>query len=159
MDLKQFDALFDNKHSIISLYLFFVCFLLRSKVYQYEQQLSQILLYYQEGKVQKGKASTSKINYRAMQKLEMKKPFAFSLYYNLDLAISQIGNEMEDRNVRFSLKRRHIIVGHLFLREDNSDLRPFISHTVKNVFVSLCRTPLLYSVLVPLLIKMLILFI
>ena len=110
--------------------------------------------------MQKGKASTSKINHRAMQKLEMKKPFAFSLYYDLDLAISQIGNEMENRNVRFSMKRRHIIVGYLFLREDNSDLCPFISHnTVKNVFVSLCRAPLLYSVLVPLLIKMLILLI
>ena len=157
MDLKRFDALFDNKHSIIRLYLFFV-FCWGAKFTNTSSSYRRSFRIIRKEKCRK--ASTSKINYRAMQKLEMKKPFAFSLYYDLDLAISQIGNEMENRNVRFSMKRRHIIVGYLFLREDNSDLCPFISHnTVKNVFVSLCRAPLLYSVLVPLLIKMLILFV
>ena len=36
----------------------------------------------------------------------MGKPFAFSLFQDLDLVVSQLGNEMEDGNVRFSIKRK-----------------------------------------------------
>ena len=36
----------------------------------------------------------------------MGRPFAFSLFQDLDLVVSQIGNKMEDRNVRFSVKRK-----------------------------------------------------
>ena len=36
----------------------------------------------------------------------MNKPFAFSLFYDLDLVVSQTGNEVEHRNVRFSMKRK-----------------------------------------------------
>ena len=34
----------------------------------------------------------------------MGKPFASSLFEDLDVMVSQIGNEMEDKNVKFSLK-------------------------------------------------------
>ena len=33
------------------------------------------------------------------------KPFVFSLFSDLNLVVSQIGNEMEDANVRFPMKR------------------------------------------------------
>ena len=36
----------------------------------------------------------------------MVKPFAFYLFKHLDLVVSQIGNEMEDGNVSFYLKRK-----------------------------------------------------
>ena len=56
--------------------------------------------------MQKGEASIYKIKYRATRKLEMGMPFAFSLFWDLDLVVSQIGNEMKDGNVRFSIKRK-----------------------------------------------------
>ena len=34
----------------------------------------------------------------------MGKPFASSLFEDLDVMVSQIGNEMEDKNVKFSMK-------------------------------------------------------
>ena len=46
--------------------------------------------------MQKVEASISKIKYRAKRKLDMEKPFAFSLFYDFDLVVSQIGNETED---------------------------------------------------------------
>ena len=54
--------------------------------------------------MQKGQASISKIKYRATRKLEMGKPFTFSLFENLDLMVSQIGNEMKYGNIRFSMR-------------------------------------------------------
>ena len=36
----------------------------------------------------------------------MVKPFAFYLFKHLDLVVSQIGNEMEDGNVSFYMKRK-----------------------------------------------------
>ena len=56
--------------------------------------------------MQKGEASISNIKYRTMGKLEMGKLFAFSLFQYLDLVVSQIGNEMKDGNVKFSMKRK-----------------------------------------------------
>ena len=53
--------------------------------------------------MQKGESS---IKYRATGKLDMGRSFAFSLFQDLDLVVSQIGNKMEDRNVRFSVKRK-----------------------------------------------------
>ena len=53
--------------------------------------------------MQKGESS---IKYRATGKLDMGRPFAFSLFQDLDLVVSQIGNKVEDRNVRFSVKRK-----------------------------------------------------
>ena len=44
--------------------------------------------------------------YRPTRKLETGKPFAFSLFRDLHLVVSQIGNEMEDVNVRFSIRRK-----------------------------------------------------
>ena len=46
------------------------------------------------------------MKYRATWKLEMGKPFAFSLFKDLDLVVSQIGNEMKHGDVRFSMKRK-----------------------------------------------------
>ena len=56
--------------------------------------------------MQKGEGSISKIKYRAKGKLEMGKPFASSLFEDSDVVVSQIGNEMEDKNVKFSMKRK-----------------------------------------------------
>ena len=56
--------------------------------------------------MQKGEASICKIKYRTTGKLEMGKLFAFSLFQYLDLVVSQIGNEMKDGNVKFSMKRK-----------------------------------------------------
>ena len=44
--------------------------------------------------------------YRATRKLEIGKPFVFSLFWDLHLVVSQKGNEMEDVNVRFSIRRK-----------------------------------------------------
>ena len=55
-----------------------------------------IFPYHWKRKVQKVEASISKIKYRATRKLEMGKSFAFSPFYDLNLVVSQIGNEMED---------------------------------------------------------------
>ena len=41
----------------------------------------------------------------------MGKPLTFSLFKELDLVVSQIEKEMEDGNVRFSMKRKDSIVG------------------------------------------------
>ena len=43
----------------------------------------------------------------------MGKPFAFSFFCHLDLVISQIGNEMEEENLGFSMKRKSRIVGRI----------------------------------------------
>ena len=43
-------------------------------------------------KCRKSKLITLKIKYRATGKLEMRKPVAFSLFYDLELVVSQIGN-------------------------------------------------------------------
>ena len=43
-------------------------------------------------KVQKVEARISKIKYRATANLEMGKLFAFFLFYDLDLVVSQIAN-------------------------------------------------------------------
>ena len=53
-----------------------------------------------------GEASISKKMDRAMEKLEMGKPFAFPLLLDLDLLVSQIGSKIEDRNIRFSMRRK-----------------------------------------------------
>ena len=47
----------------------------------------------------KVEASISKIKYRATRKLDMGKPLAFSFFWELDLVVSQIGNEMEDERM------------------------------------------------------------
>ena len=54
----------------------------------------------------KGEASISKIKNRATEKLDMGKPSAFFFFSDLNLVVSQIRNEMENGNVRFSLKRK-----------------------------------------------------
>ena len=159
MNLRRFDVLLDNKLSVIKLYLFFVflLFLLRSKDDQNEQQFSQILPYYQERKVQQVEASISKTKYRGTRKLDMWKPFAFFSFQDLDLVVSQIGNEMEEGKCKVLYEEEGTIQQNSILHEDNSALHPFISYnTVKNVIVSLFRTPVLYSVLVRLLVKILI---
>ena len=56
--------------------------------------------------MQKCKPSIAKINYRTTRKLELRDPFAFSLLQDLDLVVSQIGNEMGNGNVRFFMKRK-----------------------------------------------------
>ena len=111
LNVKPFDVLFDNKLSIIGLYLFyfFACFfflLLESKDDQCEQQFFQTLSYYQERKVQKSEASISETKYTTTEKLEMGKTSAFSLFQHLGLVVSQVGNEMEDGNVSLSMKRK-----------------------------------------------------
>ena len=45
--------------------------------------------------MQKGEASIYEIKYRATGKLEMRKPFVFSLFQDLDLVVSQNGNEIK----------------------------------------------------------------
>ena len=100
MNLSRFDVLLGNKLSIIRLYLFCclfaIFFLSRSKDDENEQQFSQIFPYYQERKVQQVEASISKIKYRGTRKSDMGKPFAFFPFQDLDLVVSQIGNEVED---------------------------------------------------------------
>ena len=46
--------------------------------------------------MQQVEASTSKIKYRGTEKLDMGKTFAFFPFQDLDLVVSEIGNEMED---------------------------------------------------------------
>ena len=36
----------------------------------------------------------------------MEKPFASSLFEDLGVVVSQTGNKMEDKNVKFSMKRK-----------------------------------------------------
>ena len=55
--------------------------------------------------MQKVEGSISKIKYRATGKLEMGNLSHF-VFQDLDLVLSQIGNEMKDGNVRFSMNRK-----------------------------------------------------
>ena len=56
--------------------------------------------------MQKCEASLSKLKYRVKGKLEMGKPFAFSLFEDFDLVVTQTANEIEEGNVKFSMKSR-----------------------------------------------------
>ena len=109
--------------------------------------------------MQKSKASTSKINYRATRKLEMRKPFAFSLSYDLDLVVIQQGNDMEEENVSFSMmKKRQYSRIAFFVKITLLFILPHLN-SLKNVIVSLFVIPMPYSVFLRLLIKILLLFI
>ena len=46
--------------------------------------------------MQQVEASIFKIKYRGTRKLDMGKPFAFFPFWDLDLVVSQIGNEVKD---------------------------------------------------------------
>ena len=154
MNFQRFYVLLDNKLSIIRLYLFFACFLLKSKDDQNEQQLFQNLPYYQERKVQKVEGSISKKKYRATRKLDMEKNSHF-FYFRIWIWCS-VRQKMKWKTgeCKDLCEEERTVQQDSILHDDNSAFHPFLSYnTVKNVIISLFRTPVLYSVLVRLLMK------
>ena len=53
--------------------------------------------------MQQVETSILEIKYRGTRKLDMGKPFAFFPFYDLDLVVSQIGNDMKNGGMLGSL--------------------------------------------------------
>ena len=74
----------------------------------------------------------------------MGKLVAFSLFQDLDLVVSQIGNEMEDGESKFLSGEEGTVQQDSILREDNLALHPFMSQNTRALF---CFSSTIYKIL------------
>ena len=94
------------------------------------------------GKLQKSEASVSKIKYRKTGKLEIGKPFAFSLFLGFGFGGQSDRKWSGRRKCKVLYEEDGTLEYDSILPEDNSALHPFLSYnTVKNVIWSLLEHP------------------